>query len=141
MGRIDNGRPILKVTLCAAENPESGSHTISSIHLVPYVPRVSSLYGEETRGIPLMQLIVSKGLGVPSPPFAWTKMDTAIRGSPGEEIPDSRRRYLGRSVTGHVSSSRRQRAVERSIQGRQALDRMEIRRNNGSTFFLPSYRQ
>lgn len=42
MGRIDNGRPILKVTLCAAENPESGSHTISSIHLVPYVPRVSS---------------------------------------------------------------------------------------------------
>ena len=88
-----------------------------------------------------MQLTVSKGLGVPSPPFAWTKMDTAIRGSPEEEIPDSRRRYLGRSVTGHVSSSRRQRAVERSIQGRQALDRMEIRRNNGSTFFLPSYRQ
>lgn len=75
-------------------------------------------------------------------PFVWTKMDTAIRGSPEEEIPDSRRRYLGRSVTGHVSSSRRQReGGEREVQGWQALDRMEIRRNNGSTSFLPSYRQ
>lgn len=33
VGRIDNDRPILKVTLCVAESPESGSHTISSIHL------------------------------------------------------------------------------------------------------------
>lgn len=60
VGRVDNGRPILKVTLYVAENP--GSHTISSIHRVTLPLRVPPppLWRGDTRNPPLMQLTVSK---------------------------------------------------------------------------------
>lgn len=149
VGRIDNGRPILKVTLYVAENPEPGSHTISSIHLGEGLrsvctPRVSSplplpLYGEETRRIPLWcSWPFQKAFRVDEdghsdkriPRRRNPRFETAISRSIGD-----RSRLVLEETEDHGKRG------EREVQGWQALDRMEIRRNNGSTSFLPSYRQ
>lgn len=143
--RIDNGRPILKVTLYVAENPEPGSHTISSIHLGEGLRSVCTPRVSSPLPCPCMERRREESLSDAvdrfKRPFVWTKMDTAIRGSPEEEIPDSRRRYLGRSVTGHVSSSRRQRTMgrggrERSRDGRRWTGWKSVEITGALPFFL-----
>lgn len=127
VGRVDNGRPILKVTLYVAENPgDRVAHNFLDTpgYLAPPTcspsPPPPHLWREDTRRNPPPSCSWPfQKPGRAFVPFAWTKMDTAIRGSLEEEIPDSRRRYLGRSVTGHVSSSRRQRTTGEGKGGRE----------------------
>lgn len=85
VGRVDNGRPILKVTLYVAENPgDRVAHNFLDTppgYLAPPTcspPPPLPIYGEKTRGGILLRVAVDrfKSLAVPSSPSRgrrWTQ--------------------------------------------------------------------
>lgn len=152
MGRVDNGRPILKVTLYVAENPgDRVAHNFLDTppgYLAPPtcspppLPSPSMERRHEEESSSELQLTVSKAW----PCLRPLRVDED--GHSDKRIPRRRNPRFETAISRSIGDRSRLVLEETEDHGGgeggeggrsiQALDRMEIRRNNGSASFLPS---